>query len=35
LLRWLYCLVVHGTGWDPAVAAGRRHHTPQNRAEAA
>ena len=22
LLRWIYCLVVHGTGWDPAVAAG-------------
>ncbi len=22
LLRWIYCMVVHGTGWDPAVAAG-------------
>jgi len=22
LLRWLWCLVVHGTSWDPAVAAG-------------
>ncbi len=22
LLRWIYCLVVHGTSWDPAVAAG-------------
>ncbi len=27
LLRWIYCMVVHGTGWDPAVAssAGRCH----------
>jgi hypothetical protein len=32
LLRWIYCLVVHGTSWDPAVAAGRR---PHNQAEAA
>jgi transposase len=22
LLRWLWCLTVHGTSWDPAVAAG-------------
>lgn len=22
LLRWIYCLVVHGTSWDPGVAAG-------------
>jgi hypothetical protein len=22
LLRWIYSMVVHGTGWDPAVAAG-------------
>jgi transposase len=22
LLRWIYCLVVHGTSWDPAAAAG-------------
>jgi hypothetical protein len=22
LLRWLWCLVVHGTSWDPAVASG-------------
>jgi hypothetical protein len=35
LLRWIYCMVVHGTSWDPAVAAGSRHHTPQNQAEAA
>ena len=37
LLRWIYCMVVHGTGWDPAVAAGagRCNDTPQNQAEAA
>ncbi|HEX6453772.1 MAG TPA: transposase [Trebonia sp.] len=22
LLRWIWCLTVHGTSWDPAVAAG-------------
>jgi transposase len=22
LLRWIYCMVVHGTSWDPAIAAG-------------
>jgi len=22
LLRWIYSLVIHGTGWDPAVASG-------------
>jgi hypothetical protein len=22
LLRWIYCLVVHGTSWDAAVASG-------------
>jgi transposase len=22
LLRWIYCLVVHGTSWDPATASG-------------
>ncbi len=22
LLRWIYCMVVHGTGWDPAIASG-------------
>ena len=37
LLRWIYCMVVHGTSWDPAAAAGagRCHDTPQNQAEAA
>jgi transposase len=37
LLRWIYCLVVHDTSWDPAVAsgAGSCHDTPQNRPEAA
>jgi transposase len=36
LLRWIYCMVVHGTSWDPAVAAGAsRHDTPQDQAEAA
>ena len=24
LLRWIYCMVVHGTSWDPAVAAARQ-----------
>ena len=22
LLRWIYCMAVHGTGWDPAIASG-------------
>ena len=35
LLRWIYCMVVHGTSWDPAVAAGSRHDTPPSQAEAA
>jgi transposase len=37
LLRRIYCMVVHGTSWDPAVAAGAGsgHDTPQNQAEAA
>jgi transposase len=26
LLRWIYSLVVHGTRWDPDVAAGRKGH---------
>jgi transposase len=34
LLRWIYCMVVHGTSWDPA-AAGSGHDTPQSPAEAA
>ena len=37
LLRWIYCMIVHGTSWDPAVAAGAGscHDTPQHQAEAA
>ncbi len=35
LLRWIYCMTVHGTGWDPAVAAGSRHDTRPSQAEAA
>ena len=37
LLRWIYCMVVHGTSWDPAVAAGAGscHDAPQDQAEAA
>jgi transposase len=35
LLRWIYCMVIHGTSWDPAVAAGRCHDTPRSQAEAA
>jgi transposase len=34
LLRWIYCLVVHGTSWDPAVASGGQ-HDPRDQAEAA
>ena len=26
LLRWIYSIVVHGTSWDPDVAAGRKDH---------
>jgi len=26
LLRWIYCIAVHGTIWDPDVAAGRKDH---------
>jgi transposase len=26
LLRWICCIVVHGTSWDPDVAAGRKGH---------
>ena len=32
LLRWIYSMVVHGTSWDPAAAAGGGQHA---RAEAA
>jgi hypothetical protein len=37
LLRWIYCMVVHDTSWDPAIAsgAGRGHDAPHNQAEAA
>jgi hypothetical protein len=35
LLRWIYCIVIHGTSWDPAVAAGSGHDTPQSPAQAA
>ena len=33
LLRWIYCMVVHGTSWDPAAASC--HDAPQDQAEAA
>jgi hypothetical protein len=29
LLRWIYSIVVHGTSWDPDVAAGRKDHDHQ------
>jgi len=37
LLRWIYCMVVHGTSWDPEVASGAAscHDAPQHQAEAA
>ena len=37
LLRWIYCMTVHDTSWDPAVASGAAswHDTPHNQAEAA
>jgi transposase len=37
LLRWIYCMAVHGTSWDPAVASGAAscHDAPQDQAEAA
>ena len=36
LLRWIYCMVVHDTSWDPAVASGAgSRDVPQNQAEAA
>jgi hypothetical protein len=37
LLRWIYCMVVHGTSWDPAVASGAAswRDAPHNHAEAA
>ena len=37
LLRWIYCLVVHGTSWDAAVASGAVacQHAPRCQPEAA
>ena len=38
LLRWIYCMVVHDTSWDPAVASGAascHDAAPHNQAEAA
>jgi hypothetical protein len=37
LLRWIYCIVVHDTSWDPAAASGAAiwRDAPQNQAEAA
>ena len=37
LLRWIYSIVVHDTGWDPDVAAGAAscQHAPRCQAEAA
>jgi transposase len=35
LLRWIYSMTVHGTSWDPQVAAGRRQHADRNQPEAA
>ena len=37
LLRWIYSIVVHDTGWDPDVASGAAscQHAPRRQAEAA
>ncbi|MGH3214344.1 MAG: hypothetical protein ACRDL9_07180, partial [Trebonia sp.] len=36
LLRWIYSMAVHGTGWDAAIAAGDAcQHAPRRPAEAA
>ena len=37
LLRWIYCMVVHDTSWDPAIASGAAswHDVPPAQAEAA
>ena len=37
LLRWIYCMVVHETSWDPGGASGAAgwHDAPQVQAEAA
>jgi hypothetical protein len=37
LLRWIYSIVVHDTGWDPDVASGAAscQHAPRYQVEAA
>jgi transposase len=35
LLRWIYCMVVHDTSWDPAAASGAGHGTSPTPAQAA
>ena len=36
LLRWIYSMIVHGTSWDPAAAAGGTYqHPARNQPEAA
>ena len=35
LLRWIYSMVIHGTSWDPQVAAGDRQHAIGIQPEAA
>ena len=37
LLRWIYSMVVHDTGWDPDLASGAAscQHVPRRQAEAA
>ena len=37
LLRWIYCMAVHDTSWDPAVASGAAswHNAPRTQPEAA
>ncbi len=37
LLRWICCMVVHDTGWDPAVASGAAscHDAPRTQTQAA
>ena len=37
VLRWIYCMVVHDTSWDPAAASGAasRPGTARTQAEAA
>ncbi len=37
LLRWIYCMTVHGTSWDPAIASGAAswRDAPHHQAQAA